>query len=103
MESDQALSRTIKLLYGIMFIFTGAVVFGFSYFAGKSQEAILRNTIVSLLITGTVIFMLMDAAGRGKEGFYYDNYYKRNRFFVVYMIMIPISCAFSLMSFHVVE
>jgi membrane-associated HD superfamily phosphohydrolase len=96
MESDQALSRTIKLLYGIMFIFTGAVVFGFSYFAGKSQEAILRNTIVSLLITGTVIFMLMDAAGRGKEGFYYDNYCKRNRFFVVYMIMIPISCAFSL-------
>lgn len=96
MDSEQASSKRIKLLYGIMFIMTGILICGFSFAMGKSYEAILRNTIVSLLITGTVVFMLEDAAGRGKEGFAYDNYHKRNRFFVVYLVMVVLSCVLSL-------
>ena len=96
MEGEKAPLNRIKILYVIMFLFTGAFVFGISFFLGKSYEAVLRNTIVSLLGAGTIIFMLADAAGRGKEGFFYDNYYQRNRYFIVYMIMVVLSCLFSL-------
>lgn len=96
MESEKGSLNRIKILYAIMFLFTGAFVFGISFILGKSHEAIMRNTIVSLIGAGTIIFMLLDAAGRGKEGFSYDNFYKRNRYFVVYMIMVVLSCIFSL-------
>ena len=96
MEGEKGSLNRIKILYAIMFLFTGAFVFGISFFLGKSYEAIMRNTIVSLIAAGTIIFMLADAASRGKDGFSYDNYYKRNRFFIVYMIMVVLSCIFSL-------
>ena len=69
MESEKGSLNRIKILYAIMFLFTGAFVFGMSFILGKSYEAILRNTVVSLIGAGTIIFMLLDAAGRGKEGF----------------------------------
>ncbi len=96
MEGEKGSLNRIKILYAIMFFFTGAFVLGISFILGKSHEAILRNTIVSLVGAGTVIFMLIDAAGKGKEGFSYDNFYKRNRFFVIYMLMVVLSCLFSL-------
>ncbi len=95
MEEDKSLQNRIKLLYLLMFIFTGAFVFFISFITGKSQEAILRNTIVSLLFSGVVIFMLIDAYTRGIEGFLYDNYYRRNRFLVVYFLMVVLSGLFS--------
>ena len=100
MESEKGSLNRIKILYAIMFLFTGAFVFGMSFILGKSHEAILRNTIVSLVGAGTIIFMLMDAAGKGKEGFSYDNFYKRNRYFVVYMLMVVLSCLFSLVPYE---
>ena len=60
MESEKGSLNRIKILYAIMFLFTGAFVFGMSLILGKSHEAILRNTIVSLVGAGTIIFMLMD-------------------------------------------
>ncbi len=96
MEGEKLSFDKVKILYGVMFLFTGACVLGMSYFTGKSYEAILRNTIVSLICSGTVIFMLMDSASKGKEGFSYDNYSRRNRFFFVYMIMVVLSVLFSL-------
>ena len=96
MESEKGSLKSIKILYAVMFLFTGAFVFGISSILGKSYEAILRNTIVSLVGSGTVIFMLMDASGKGKEGFSYDNFYQRDRYFVVYLLMVVLSCIFSL-------
>ena len=95
MEGENTSQIRIKLLYALMFVFTGAFVFFISFVAGKSYEALLRNTIVSLIIAGVVVFMLLDASERGKGGFSYDNYYQRNRFFVVYMVMVVLSCLFS--------
>lgn len=97
MESDnKAANSKIIPLFGLMFIFTGLFVFGFTFVMGRSYESILRNTIIAFMIAGTVVFMLLDATGRGKDGFAYDNYYNRNRFFIVYMIMVVLSCIFSL-------
>jgi len=79
-----------------MFALTGAFVFGMSFVMGKSYEAILRNTVVSLIIAGTVVFMLLDAISRGKEAMSYDNSYRKNRFVVVYIAMIILSCLLSL-------
>ena len=98
MESEKGSLNRIKILYAIMFLFTGVFVFGMSFILGKSHEAILRNTIVSLVGAGTIIFMLMDAAAKGKEGFSYDNFHNRNRYFIVYMLMVVLSCLFSLYS-----
>ncbi len=95
MEGEKSSDIKIKLFYAAMFLFTGIMVFLTSFLSDKSYEAILRNTIVSLICAGVVDFMLLDAAGRGKEGFSYDNYYKRNRFFIVYMLMVVLSCLFS--------
>ena len=96
MESEQKIDLKHKLLYGCLFLFTGLSVFAFSFFTGKSYEAILRNTIVSLIVTGTVIFMLFDAYGRGSEGFSYDNFYHRNRFIIVYAAFVVLACLFGL-------
>ena len=61
MEGEKGSLNRIRILYAIMFLFTGAFVFGISYILGKSYESILRNTIVSLIASGTIIFMLADA------------------------------------------
>ncbi len=95
MEGEKSSQIRIKLMYAAMFLFTGVFVFFISYIAGRSYEALLRNTIVSFICAGLVVFMMMDAATRGREGFSYDNYYRRNRFFVVYMVMVVLSCLFS--------
>ncbi|MCR5155629.1 MAG: hypothetical protein K6C96_02970 [Butyrivibrio sp.] len=96
MENEKSSLGKVKILYGVMFVFTGLMVFGMSFAMGKSYEAILRNTIVSLVIAGTVIFMLLDAISRGREAMSYDNFYRKNRFGVVFMIMVVLSCLFSL-------
>ncbi|WP_024864659.1 hypothetical protein [Butyrivibrio sp. FCS014] len=96
MENEKSSLGKVKILYGVMFVFTGLMVFGMSFAMGKSYEAILRNTIVSLVIAGTVIFMLLDAISRGREAMSYDNFYRKNRFGVVFMIMVILSCLFSL-------
>lgn len=89
-------NKKVAICHGGLFIFTGLMVFVFSFFGGKSYEAILRNVIVSLIITGTVIFMLKDAQVRGNEGFSYDNGEHKMRFILFYLGMIALSCAFSL-------
>ena len=96
MESEQKIDIKHKLLYWGLFLLTGLAVLAFSYFTGKSYEAILRNTIVSLIISGTVIFMLFDAYGRGEEGLSYDNYFHRNRFIAAYAVFVIISCLLGL-------
>ncbi|RKM62370.1 hypothetical protein D6855_02840 [Butyrivibrio sp. CB08] len=95
MEGEKS-SAKFNLIYATLFLFTGAFVFAFSFFVGKSYEAILRNTIVALLCAGTVLFMISDANGRGKEGFSYDNYYQKNRFILVFAVMVVLSCVLSL-------
>ena len=92
MESEQTIDLKHRFFYALLFIFTGLSVFAVSYFTGKSYEAILRNTIVSLIVTGTVIFTIFDAFSRGSDGFSYDNFYHRNRFIVVYAIFIVLAC-----------
>ena len=96
MESEQKVDLKHQLLFGGLFLLTGLAVFGFSYFTGKSYEAILRNTIVSLIIAGTVIFMMFDAYGRGSAGLSYDNYYHKNRFIAVFAVFIVLACFMSL-------
>lgn len=95
MEGDKSKVR-YNLTYLAIFIFTGVFVFAFSFIVGKSYEAILRNTVVSMLATGTVLFMIRDAIGRGPEGFSYDNYYRKSRFIVVFAGMVVLSCVLSL-------
>jgi len=95
MEGDKSKAR-YNLTYLALFIFTGVFVFAFSFIVGKSYEAVLRNTVVSMLATGTVLFMIRDAIGRGPEGFSYDNYYRKSRFIVVFAGMVVLSCVLSL-------
>ncbi len=95
MEGDKSKAR-YNLTYLALFIYTGVFVFAFSFIVGKSYEAILRNTVVSMLATGTVLFMIRDAIGRGPEGFSYDNYYRKSRFIVVFAGMVVLSCVLSL-------
>ncbi len=89
-------NKKVALCHGGLFIFTGLLVFVFSFFGGKSYEIILRNVIVSLIIAGTVIFMLKDACTRGDTAFSYDNCEHKMRFIIFYAGMIVLSCAFSL-------
>jgi membrane-associated HD superfamily phosphohydrolase len=96
MESENKISLKLRLCYGGMFLLTGLCVFAFSFLTGKSYEAILRNTIVSLIITGTVLFMLIDAISRGEKGFSYDNYKHKDRFIVVYSSFLVLACLFGL-------
>lgn len=91
-------SKAVNIYNIAMFFFTGIFVFIFSFLTGKSYDLIIRNTIVSLIFSGTVVFMLMDDQKRGKAGFYYDNYYKRHRFFIAFIVMVVLSCVFSLVS-----
>ena len=96
MDKKELSFDKIKALYAVLFLITGIGVGLFSFVLGKSYEAILRNVIVAFIVSGTVIFMLLDAASRGKCGFSYDNYDKRNRFIVVYLAFLVLSCIFSL-------
>ncbi|MBR4832105.1 MAG: hypothetical protein IKZ97_05725 [Butyrivibrio sp.] len=96
MANENSSDKKIKLLYLTMIVLTGVIVFAFSYATDKSYEAILRNTIVSLMMSGTVIFMLFDAASRGRDGFTFDNFDRRNRFVIVYMACLIFSLALSL-------
>ena len=92
MESENKVELKLKLYYGGLFLLTGLCVFIFSLLGEKSYEAILRNTIVSLIITGTVIFMLMDAIGRGEKGFSYDNFRHKDRFILAYAGFTVMAC-----------
>ena len=89
--------KDVKLIFAYwgIFVLTGALVFAFSYFSGKSYELILRNSIVSMSCTGTVIFLHSDAISKGFEGLSYDNYDHRFRFIAVYAVSILLACAFS--------
>ncbi len=95
MESEKSLNKEKLLLWG-MFGFTGLFVLLFSLIMGKGYELILRNTIAAFIFAGTVIFMIKDAGARGKESFFFDNYYKPYRFYVSFMGMVLLSCLFSL-------
>ena len=97
MEENRIDIKT-RILYILMFVLTGVLVWGFSFLTGKSYEIILRNTVVALLISGIIIFMLEDAISRGKDGFSYDNYYHKNRFAVIYLFVLVLSCLFALIS-----
>ena len=94
MESESG-AKKIKLYYGGIFLLTGLAVLAFSFICGKSYEEILRNTIVSLIISGTVIFMLLDAYDR-EGSFAYDNSIHRDRFVAVYAVLVILSCLLSL-------
>ena len=93
---DEKKDFKVKLVYLGLLALTGGLVFAFSYFTEKSYEAILRNTIVSLIITGTTVFAHADALGKGREGLAYDNFDHRFRFLCVYAGMIVLASAFSL-------
>ncbi|SFP44624.1 hypothetical protein SAMN04487928_10281 [Butyrivibrio proteoclasticus] len=96
MEKKTISFKKTEFIYAGLFLLTGAIVCLFSFFMGKSYEAILRNVIVSLIMSGTIIFMLLDAATRGKNGFSYDNFDKKSRFIVVYIMALVLSCALAL-------
>ncbi len=98
MESEKLSFKNIniKALYAMMFFFTGLVVLAFSFILGNNYESILRNTVVSFILAGCVIFMHADACGRGEEGFSYDNFNKKNRFIITYLLMVVLSCVLSL-------
>lgn len=93
---ENKLGKKIHVCYGLLFFITGIIVFGFSFLMGKSYEAILRNTIVSLIIAGTDVYMLLDAFSRGKEAYAYDNYDHKFRFVFAYIVVLIMSCVFSL-------
>ena len=93
---ESKLSKKIHVCYGLLFFITGIIVFVFSFLMGKSYEAILRNTIVSLIIAGTDVYMLLDAFSRGKEAYAYDNYDHKFRFVFAYIVVLIMSCVFSL-------
>ena len=92
-------SKRVGIYNIAMFFFTGIFVFLFSLFTGKSDDLIIRNTIVSLLFCGTVIFMLQDDYRRGEKSFYYDNYLNVHRYFIAYIVMVVLSCVFSMVSY----
>ena len=79
MESEKKSLTKMKVIYAGLLLLTGAAVCGFSFVLGKSYEAILRNTIVSIIMSGTINFMLLDAIFRGREGF---------SFVIIYFIYI---------------
>lgn len=93
---ENKLGKKIHVCYGLLFFITGIIVFGFSFLMGKSYEAILRNTIVSLIIAGMDVYMLLDAFSRGKEAYAYDNYDHKFRFVFAYIVVLIMSCVFSL-------
>lgn len=93
---ESKLSKKIHVCYGLLFFITGIIVFVFSFLMGKSYEAILRNTIVSLIIAGTDVYMLLDAFSRGKEAYAYDNYDHKFRYVFAYIVVLIMSCVFSL-------
>ena len=95
-NSKSIINKKYKLIYGGMFLFTGILVLVFSLLTGKSYEIILRNTISSLIIGGTVVFMLVDAISRGREALSYDNYDYKLPFVICYVAGILLSTAFSL-------
>ena len=96
MANDKISNVKVKLLYAAMLIFTGVIVFAFSFFTDKSYEATLRNTIVSVAIAGTIVFMLIDAAADGQNRLLYDNNEVRNRFVAGYFVALVLACVFSL-------
>jgi hypothetical protein len=95
-KTQEILSLKYRLIYAVMFFATGVFVGAFSYLMGKSYEAILRNTISSMIISGTVVFMLKDAFSRGKEAFLYDNFDQKLRFVIVYFAGLILSIVCSL-------
>lgn len=96
MDNEKGIEKKYKVIYGGLFLLTGLVVFAFSYVLGKSYEAILRNTIVALIIAGCDIFMVLDACSREREGFSYDNYDNKMRFIIGYLGVLILSCVFVL-------
>jgi membrane-associated HD superfamily phosphohydrolase len=100
MENEIKTNRLIGIFMWLLFIFSGALVLAFSFLSGKSYEAILRNTIVTMILTGTVVFMQQDAAGKGESSFFFDNFSHRYRFIVLYLAGIVLACVFSLIPNH---
>lgn len=96
MENEKKIDIKPRLCYGGLFLLTGVAVMAFSLITGKSYEATLRNTFVSLIFSGTVMFMLMDAINRGREGLFFDNYDHKIRFMVGYAIGLFLALAFAL-------
>ena len=96
MDNEKGIEKKYKVIYGGLFLLTGLVVFAFSYVLGKSYEAILRHTIVALIIAGCDIFMVLDACSREREGFSYDNYDNKMRFIIGYIGVLILSCVFVL-------
>ncbi len=97
-KNTDELNLKYKLIYAAMFILSGAAVFGISLFLGRSYEVILRNTITALIISGLDIFVLTDALSRGKSAFFYDNYERKNRFVIIYLISLILSVSFPFIS-----
>lgn len=93
---DEKKDFKIKLVYFGLLVLTAGWVFALSYFTGMSYETILRNTIVSIIITGTTVFMHSDTLAKGKDALSYDNFDHRFRFLAVYAVMIILAVSFSL-------
>lgn len=93
-ENKSLLDSKYKLIYGAMFFLTGAAVLVFSLILGRSYEVLLRNTISAYIISGTVVFMLIDALSRGKGALSYDNYEMKLPFVVCYMAGLIFSVVF---------
>ena len=95
MEGESASAIIDKLINIIMFLFTGISVFLSSVMTGSDYETVLRNTIVALIISAVILFMIKDAKSRGSAGFSFDNYSKKYRFVIAYFVMTIISCVIS--------
>jgi membrane-associated HD superfamily phosphohydrolase len=79
----------IKVLFGSIFFITGILVTVFSYLYGLKTEVIIRNGVTGFICGGILVYMLSDASGRGL--FAYDNGQKRDRFVIVYYVMLILS------------
>lgn len=73
-----------------IFILTVLTAAGFSYLYGKPISDILRNSILTVVGSGTVIFLM--AYARMKESYAYDNQEHLTRFLLFYIGCLAAAC-----------
>ena len=78
MENENRSLGKIKVIYGGLFLLSGCIIGVFSFVLGKSYEAILRNVIVSLVISGTINFLLLDDKQKNAGFFIFSSYCMRS-------------------------
>ncbi|MCR5102605.1 MAG: hypothetical protein K6B41_14760, partial [Butyrivibrio sp.] len=83
METESIKKDKSVLFYIGLFVFSGLLSFTASYLYEKTFEEILRNVLVNLMTTGTVIFMLNDIDP--EDTFLYGNIHRKIIFVLIFM------------------